>query len=202
MKSILNYVSTVKKSFGDWRAARGDDDGFASIVFSATAALLARVLADYPSDYSNNTIDELILDLKGCLRTRDLSYDDTTQSLFTSLLNGEWTQQTRETLWDVTAGGTGTFTEYIDMTGRKHFGLQCDLDGNETITIHGSMEWDVAAASAKYEDITNLLFGVATITADGVFVDDAGKAANFRWLKVQNVVSATGTYVVWASEIY
>ncbi len=104
-----------------------------------------------------------------------------------------------ETLADVTDQADATYHYYVDMAGYRQAGFQIDLScglGTVTATCRATMQDDgTAPAACAYQDVTNDLFGVASLiaaagTASDMWVADTG-AACFKYMDIQ-IVAATG----------
>jgi len=97
-----------------------------------------------------------------------------------------------ETLADVTNGADGTYYYYFDMDGYKFWATQATLNGGSgtcTVTIEATIQDDsTAPASCTYIDVTNDLFGVASITASNILAADTPQA--YKYVRVK-VVAAT-----------
>lgn len=96
---------------------------------------------------------------------------------------------------DVTNGTDGTYYRYVSMDGFKKTGTILELNGGSgtvTVTLEGTMQDEgLAPASRSFKDITSLIFGVASFTADDVLLDDVEALAVFTYLRFK-IVAATG----------
>jgi hypothetical protein len=93
--------------------------------------------------------------------------------------NPEHDWVTQSTLVDVTNETDSTIYYYVDADTYKYHGYQIDLDcaaGTVTATVEASFQDDgTAQASCAYQDVTNALFGVASLVA-------AAGAASAMWV--------------------
>jgi len=98
-----------------------------------------------------------------------------------------------ETLADVTNGADGTYYYYFDMDGYQYWATQATLNGGSgtaTVTVEATIQDDgTAPASCTYVDVTNDLFGVASITASDILAADTPQA--YKYVRIK-VVAATG----------
>lgn len=95
-----------------------------------------------------------------------------------------------DTLAAVTNGTDGTYYYYLNMDNFKYAAIQCTLSGGTgtvTVTVEGSVQNEQTNSSAIYQDITSSFFGVASITATGMFVIDT--PTSFKWVRVKVVAS-------------
>jgi len=110
-------------------------------------------------------------------------------------LNPEHDWYTPSTLAEVTNGADNTYYYYVDMSTYRKAGFQFILEGGSgtvTGTIEGTLQDDgTIPASCTYDDITNDLFGVASITASGTWIDDAGALGLFKYARIK-IVASTG----------
>lgn len=93
----------------------------------------------------------------------------------------------------ITNGADETYYYYLSMDEYRFAAIQCTLDGGSgsvTVTIEGSVENENTPASAAYQDITSSFFGVASITASGMFIFDT--PVPFRWIRVKVVANTAG----------
>ena len=98
-----------------------------------------------------------------------------------------------ETLADVTNGADDTYYYYFDMDGFQYWATQATLSGGSgtvTVTVEATIQDDgTAPASCTYVDVTNDLFGVASITASDILAADTPQA--YKYVRIK-VVAATG----------
>jgi hypothetical protein len=108
-------------------------------------------------------------------------------------------------LTDITDASTPLYF-YLDMASYNHFSLHLILHGGNagatagvTVTCEGTVQDDgTVASSCVYEDITNDVFGVASLNAppntavSDVWVDDTGWGGGFRYIRVKVVAVTTG----------
>jgi len=86
-----------------------------------------------------------------------------------------------------------TYTYYADLRGYTRWALQATLTGTLAVQVYATVE-DVASTSVvAWTDVTNTLFGAATIAASGFYADNAGKTEDATWLKITVVASGGGT---------
>jgi len=98
-----------------------------------------------------------------------------------------------DTLADVTNGANGTYPYYADMRGYTRFGLDLTLTGTLAVKVYITTEDTDSASVTKWTDVTNDLFGSATLTTSGYYADNDGKTENATWIKVEVVPSGGGT---------
>jgi hypothetical protein len=106
-------------------------------------------------------------------------------------------QAVYSTIADVTNGADGTYDYYVDMEDKNTCGFQLQLDGGSgtvTVKVYGTIQNDgTAAASCDYQDITNDVFGVASVTSSDMLIDDSEKLSAMKYVKVEVVAAASGT---------
>jgi hypothetical protein len=98
-----------------------------------------------------------------------------------------------DVLADVTNGANGTYPYYADMRGYTRFGLDLTLTGTLAVKVYVATEDTDSASVTKWTDVTNDLFGSATLTTSGYYADNDGKTENATWIKVEVVASGGGT---------
>jgi len=94
---------------------------------------------------------------------------------------------------------------YLDMAGFDACALQIEWTagaGGGTLVgkVYGSLQDDTtAAASCLYQDITNDLFGTASITGDSITLDGDNVMGNVKFIKlsftIANKDASTALYV-------
>lgn len=100
--------------------------------------------------------------------------------------------QNPKTLAAVTNGADDTYYYYLEMDEFRYAVIQAILSGGSgtvTVTVEATVDPNTTLASANWEDITSSFFGVANITATGMFVIDTPVA--FKAIRVK-VVASTG----------
>jgi hypothetical protein len=126
------------------------------------------------------------------------AYSATEDAIQSYSVNPEhaWTQQS--TLADVTDGTDGTYYYYVDFDMYRYGGFQLDMDCDAvtvTATLEASFQDDgTAQATCAYQDVTNDLFGVASLVAAAapatdMWVIDTPFPAKYLRIKI---VAATG----------
>lgn len=128
-------------------------------------------------------------------------YDGVSDSNKVSVIDRRQPEQEEvvEVLAAAAADGTTTFP--FDLSVFPFHSIQMANKagaGTVTITVEASNEPVVSPASAIYFDVTNALYGVANLAADGVLIRDG--VAPFRLLRVKVVVAgsdAATAYSIW-----
>lgn len=97
------------------------------------------------------------------------------------------------------------YTAYIDMSGYDTCSLQFEwtagaAGGTLAAVVYGSIQDDgTEYSSAAYQDITNDVFGVASISGDAIAIDGDNVMGNLKFIKVvatiNNKDNATALYV-------
>ena len=115
-----------------------------------------------------------------------LSYDAATGSELVWLLNPAWSRQNPDTLVEATGMADDTHPYFVDFAGYRYGVFQIEqscTSGSVVTTIEASAEDNgTSDLSADYDDVTQALFGVATLTAT------AGTAKAFWAITVPFVV--------------
>ena len=118
-----------------------------------------------------------------------------------------------ETLADVTNGADATYDYYVDMAGYRQAIFQLALDCaaiTVTATCWGTVQDDgTAPAACAYQDVTNDLFGVASLVAaaapiEDIWAADTG-AAGFKYMRIRIVAAtggATGDWTIYHKRLY
>ena len=119
------------------------------------------------------------------------AYDSGTDSFKQFEVSPLSSHHVEETLADVTNETNATTYYYVDLDGYKFFSLQIEIGAATdtcTVTIEATNQDDgTAAASCVYQDVTNDLFGVASVTADDFWV--AKDAMMFKYIRVKTVTA-------------
>ena len=95
---------------------------------------------------------------------------------------------------DETGLAAGTYDYFVDMNGFKILSTQLRSVGTLEFRIWGSNQDDGEPASTcDYgdSDITLKVFGVATLTTNNSWVDNAKKLSGYHYVKIAVTVSAT-----------
>jgi len=125
---------------------------------------------------------------------------------FTST-NPPWTHYLGQTVADETGQAIGTYYKYIDMATFSELGLHFVFGGagTVTLTVEASMQDNGTAPGSitNWHDITLDVFGSASFTASDFIVDNAGKLALAKWVRVKIVVSgAVADYAIYSRQIW
>lgn len=105
-----------------------------------------------------------------------------------------------ETLANVTDAADATYDYYVDMAGFRQAAFQLYLNcglGTVTATCWGTVQDDgTAPAACNYLDVTNDLFGVASLVAAAgaatdMWVADTG-AAGFKYMRIRIIANTGG----------
>jgi len=177
----LNVFGTVADFDGAALPTLGDTEGDSvSQARSGQGVSYVTLVSDDGSDYGQ---------IKG--------YDTGTDSIKGFEVSPLSSHHVEETLVDVAAGSAADATTnfYIDMDGYTDLGFQFTIvtgAGTVTYTVEGTMQDDgTAAASCTYVDITNAVFGVASVTASGMIFADTGALGMCKYVKLKQVVAAS-----------
>jgi hypothetical protein len=137
-------------------------------------------------------------------------FDWTAQAIRSSEIDPISSHHVEETLAVVTNGTDGTYYYYVDMDGFTKLGVQLVISGGSgtvTTTVEGTLQDDgTAPASCTYVDVTTDLFGVASLTASDILVDDGEATSAFKYLRIK-IVAATGgandgDWTIWSKKVY
>ena len=101
-----------------------------------------------------------------------------------------------ETLANETAVTTTEYY-YVDMFTFLENGFQLELaSGAVVVTVEGSMQDDgTVQASCDYQDVTQA-FGIASLIATGTLIDNTGRLALFKYVRIK-VVSTAATFKIY-----
>jgi hypothetical protein len=164
----------------------------------------ARARTSQITAVSNNDRTDLITDQYGQLVIKGTDW--TTDSVRTSEIDPISSHHVEETLVATTGLAIGTYYYYIDMDGFKTLNNQVVKAGAGTMacTVEGTLQDDgTAPASCTYSDVTTDLYGIASISASDIFVDDTGACAGFKYLRVKVVVTVnTIDLTIWSKKVY
>jgi len=140
------------------------------------------------------------------------AYDTGTDSFKGFEVNPISEHHVEETLAAVTNGADDTFYYYVDMDGYRNASFQLAMDcdaGTVTATCEASIQDDgTAQAACTYQDITNDLFGVASLVsaaapATDMWIVDTPLAVKFLRLKVVAATGATtGDWTIYHKRMY
>ncbi len=101
----------------------------------------------------------------------------------------------REQITKVIAGETnkpnGTYYYYIAPDVYTKFGVGLVINGTVTITLEATVDPD--KDNATWEDITNAIFGAATLTATNDYELTDGKLTTKTWIRFKVVCAGGGT---------
>jgi len=144
------------------------------------------------------------------LVAQDKAHEVASNATRVGRIDPDWTKNLGYTIVEVTNGTDGTYNYYVDMDGYRKAGFQFELSGGSgtvTVKLYGTLQDDgTVDSSCTYQDITNDVFGVASITADDIWVDDAGKLGLFKYLKIEVVASTGGSndadWTVFAKKLF
>jgi len=118
------------------------------------------------------------------------------------------------TLADVTNGTDDTYYYYVDMNGFRKIAYQLELDcaaGTVTVTVEGTIQDDgTAPGSCTYQDITNDVFGVASVVAaagstSDMLLDNAESLSLMKYVRVKIVAATggnTGDWTIYCKKLY
>lgn len=98
-----------------------------------------------------------------------LSYDAATGSELVWIVNPLWARQNPDTLVEATAMADNVYPYFVDFAGYRYGVFQIEIgctSGDVTATIEASAEDNgTPDLSADYDDVTQALFGVASLVA-------------------------------------
>jgi hypothetical protein len=109
-----------------------------------------------------------------------------------------------ETLADETDKANGTYSYYVDTRSFRKVGIQLVLTGTISVTLHGSVQADVAMASRDYDDVTSAMTGSASITTSSIIADDQEFCGCLTSLRIDVTCAGGGTddYKIFAKRLY
>jgi hypothetical protein len=110
----------------------------------------------------------------------------------------------------VTGQTNGTFEYYLDMAGYKYLAVQWDetagAAGDNTLTVEVAVQDDgTDTDSCTYHDVTNDVYGVANLTADGVLHPTKPlvcKYAKITVVRANDGGNNDGAWTIWAKRLY
>ena len=141
-------------------------------------------------------------------------YTALTQSIRTEEIDPISQHYVAETLAAVVNGPDATTYYYTDHAGYSRAGWQLDLDcvaGTVTATVEGTLQDDgTAPAACAYQDVTNDLFGVASLVsaaapAADTWIDDTGATGLYKYLRiviVANTGAASGDWAIYHKRMF
>jgi len=87
----------------------------------------------------------------------------------------------------------------IDMQGRSELSIEFTLTGTATLTVYGTLQDDgTEPGSTSPKDVTNAIYGVASLTATGLLLDANRVAGQFKYLTAKITGTSGATYTILA----
>ena len=130
------------------------------------------------------------------------AYDTDTDSIKAFEINPVSEHHAEETLVNLTNQSVSVDAyAYFDMDGYRSFSLQFEFTASPgtssiVLTVDATNQDDgTAPASCTYQDVTNALFGVASLTADGFLINNT--PTPFKYVRVHYVYTDGDTNCGW-----
>ena len=191
---------------GDGRECLTTDD--AAAIKQGKGRLITAPGVDAAGDYYSLAVEV------GTGRVILAGYTALTQSTRTEEIDPISQHYVAETLADVTNGADATYDYYVDMAGYSRGGFQLALDCaalTVTATCWMTLQDDgTAPAACAYQDVTNDLFGVASLIAAAapaadMWLDDSGALASAKYARIRIVAATggnTGDWTIYHKRLY
>jgi len=109
-----------------------------------------------------------------------------------------------ERLANATNVAINTYDYYVDMQGWRFLGIFIDFGADTTGKIYGSGEFeaDAGGSVSSWTDMTDYLFGVATLPANDIHLLNLDTPFPFRWVRIEVTVTAgTNSHDIWATKL-